>query len=390
MDEVIEPAPEIARPPLKKSMTAAPMSVGEIEPGEPCANCDAPMQGPFCFACGQPKKGLIRHLSGIVADFFDTVFNVDSRTLRTVLPLYFRPGWLSNEYFAGRRVRYVTPLRLYFFLSVILFLVISTMASTEHVRLDAGDRINEGPALTQAQREARAADIERVLAMVPEEGRAEMRREFDREQKRDLKRAEEDRAWGPPAPRKPDDDMQVVIFGGKPWHKTENPLTFTWLSGDLNNALNDEIEEIIGKGKAVRKDPKPFIKEVFSIAPQALFLILPIFALLLKVMYVFKRRLYMEHLIVALHSHSYLCLSILLLIGLGAIGERVQALAKATEILAVVAGIWMPVYLYIMQKKVYRQGYILTTLKFGVIGVLYTILLSFGLVATMIAGLIFL
>jgi hypothetical protein len=377
------------------SMTVSPLSVAQPAPGEACANCNVPMQGPFCHTCGQPKKGLIRHLSGIVADFFDTVFNVDSRTLRTLLPLYFRPGFLSNEYFAGRRVRYVTPLRLYFFLSVILFLVISTMTDTNAVKLDAGDDINRGPALTQAEREARAADIERVLAMVvlamvPAEGRAEMRREFEAEQRRDLARATEAAKWGPPPPRRADDDMQFVIFGGKPWHKTENPLTFTWLGTDLNGALNDEIEEIIGKAKDVRKDPKPFIKEVFSIAPQALFLILPVFALLLKLMYVFKRRLYMEHLIVALHSHSYLCLSILLLIGLDAIAERVPALNDAMEILAIVAGLWMPVYLYVMQKKVYRQGYILTTLKFVAIGTLYTFLLSFGLVATMIAGLIFL
>ena len=106
----------------------------------PCPNCGAPLLGEFCYACGQSKRGLIRHFTSIVGDFVDTVLNIDSRTLRTLRPLYFKPGYLSNEYFAGRRVRYVTPLRLYFFLSIVLFLLISMVSRGEftaaQLRLD--------------------------------------------------------------------------------------------------------------------------------------------------------------------------------------------------------------------------------------------------------------
>jgi len=53
----------------------------------------------------------------VISLFFgDTVFNIDSRVFRSLFPLYFRPGYLTLEYFAGRRVRYVTPFRLFFFL----------------------------------------------------------------------------------------------------------------------------------------------------------------------------------------------------------------------------------------------------------------------------------
>jgi hypothetical protein len=64
---------------------------------------------------------MVRHLSSILADAADTILNIDSRIFRTLLPLYFRPGYLTNEYFEGRRVRYVTPFRLYFFLSILAF-----------------------------------------------------------------------------------------------------------------------------------------------------------------------------------------------------------------------------------------------------------------------------
>src|SRR3954468_13363095 len=89
-----------------------------------CANCGAELLGPHCYACGQPVKGMVRHLGSIMHDVADTILNIDSRIFRTLLPLYFRPGYLSIEYFAGRRVRYVTPFRLYFFLSVAAFLLI--------------------------------------------------------------------------------------------------------------------------------------------------------------------------------------------------------------------------------------------------------------------------
>jgi hypothetical protein len=115
---------------MNSPIAALPESAHNATAGEEprCPNCREPLLGEFCYACGQPKKGFIRHLSGIIGDFLDTVFNIDSRTLRTVFPLFFRPGFLSLEYFEGRRVRYVTPLRLYFFFSVLAFLAVSWIA----------------------------------------------------------------------------------------------------------------------------------------------------------------------------------------------------------------------------------------------------------------------
>ncbi|HJT98534.1 MAG TPA: DUF3667 domain-containing protein, partial [Rhodanobacteraceae bacterium] len=82
------------------------------------------MHGPYCYACGQPEKGMIRQLASVMSDVLDTVFNIDSRVFRSLVPLYFRPGYLTIEYFAGRRVRYVTPFRLFFFLCLIAFFAI--------------------------------------------------------------------------------------------------------------------------------------------------------------------------------------------------------------------------------------------------------------------------
>src|SRR5690606_3908423 len=106
--------------------------------------------------------------------------------------------------------------------------------------------------------------------------------------------------------------------------------------------------------------------------------------------YAFKRRLYMEHLIIALHSHAFLCLGLLLL----ALLEMARALLqpglgrealRAAEI--VLLG-WMPLYLLIMQKRVYRQGWIMTLLKYSVLGICYVVLISFGAVGALLFSLV--
>ena len=72
---------------------------------------------------------------------------------------------------------------------------------------------------------------------------------------------------------------------------------------------------------AGREQPRLLVESFLQSLPQTLFVLLPIFALLLKVFYLFKRRLYMEHLIVALHSHAFLCAALLLVVGLGSLRD---------------------------------------------------------------------
>lgn len=327
----------------------------EALPGGRCPNCLAPLQGPFCHDCGQSKKGLIRHFSSIVGDFVDSVLNFDTRTWRTVPALYFRPGYLSNEYFAGRRVRYVTPLRLYVFLSVVAFLVISFV--TPDITPEHGQAV--GISEKEGAATAEQGKAERIAKAVDE--------------------AQEE-----------DEDLHLT-FGNEEWDEKKNPLTFAWLTDGMNAALNAEIAEVVRKARGINKNPGPFVKQLYSTAPQALFVILPLFALLLKVFFIFKRRLYMEHLIVALHSHSFLCLSLLVGVGLAQLEEAATGVPFVNGVLNLLFALcwaWIPLYLFLMQKRVYRQGWIMTSLKFLAIGICYLFLLVFGMLATIVVSLI--
>jgi hypothetical protein len=121
--------------------------------------------------------------------------------------------------------------------------------------------------------------------------------------------------------------------------------------------------------------------------PPTMFVLMPVFAGLLKLFYVFRRRLYMEHLIVALHSHAFLFLWLLLCTLLTWLANWLEPRALWTTYplnwLERILVLWAPIYLLLMQKRVYHQGWPMTLLKFWFIGWCYFWLL---MIALMIAA----
>jgi hypothetical protein len=361
-----------------------------------CQNCGTPLAGEYCHACGQPIKGMIRPLSSMLHDVADTVLNIDSRIFRTLAPLYFRPGYLTCEYFAGRRVRYVTPFRLYFFLSVIAFFAVQFALSDVNMNNVIID--NEiGAAQTPADVEkARAEAVARFGNQTgPAAGGAEQAiKNANRNAEQRLaylKRVEVAKAKGLPPPIDKSENSNDLDFDGVAWDAQTHPLRVAWLPAFANDRLNGAVGRVKANLQRIRKDPKPFLLGAFGMLAQVLFVLMPLFALLLKIFYIFKRRLYMEHLIVALHSHAFVFLSMLLLTLVGL--ARGWALAPAPALAAVLRLLmigmfcWLPIYLLLMQKKVYRQGWFFTTLKFGAIGICYTVMISFGIAAAFIISL---
>lgn len=355
-----------------------------------CANCGAAMLGDHCYRCGQPVKGLVRHFGSIVSDFLDSVFDFDSRTFRTLGPLLYRPGFLSREYIAGRRVRYVSPVRLFVFLCIVSFFVLqlwvdpemdgvvqlgnsefsglSDVAEIERRRdeaiagLEAGRAALEGNPGGQAGMDAGIAAI-----------RASAQRRIDEIQ--------DDSGNTRPSMREPRAAPRPGIsFGDRPWDAETNPLRFESMPQGFNDWLNRMVGRAATNIEKVQAEPRLLAETFLQTLPQTFFVLLPVFALLLKLAYLLQRRLYMEHLIVALHCHAFLCLSLLLVVGLDALrGLFEPGLAHSLFTGAERALFaWMPIYLFIAQKRVYGQGWIMTSLKFALLGFAYMLLLLFG------------
>gem|GEM_PF-1132627 len=99
-------------------------------PPRTCRNCGHPVDLHYCPRCGQHVRDHNTKLWHFVAEFLEEFVRFDSKFLRTIIPLILKPGYLTQEWVNGKRVRYITPLKVFFTLSAIAFLVISYKVNT--------------------------------------------------------------------------------------------------------------------------------------------------------------------------------------------------------------------------------------------------------------------
>src|SRR3954467_15567727 len=95
-----------------------------------CLNCGAEVTGKFCSNCGQENLETKENFFHLVGHFISDYFHFDSQLFRSLIPLFTKPGFLTQEYWAGRRTRYIHPLRLFFFVTIVF--VLSTNAFYKH------------------------------------------------------------------------------------------------------------------------------------------------------------------------------------------------------------------------------------------------------------------
>jgi len=385
-----------------------------------CENCHAKVQGLYCSQCGQSIESTLKYFWTVVLHILDDIFSFDSRASRTLFPLLFKPGFLTNEYVAGRRVHYVPPLRLYLFISIIFFISLKFFTDDDRF-LSINDSNKAQELVTQ-----RIEQLNLQKSSATDEQSIEIQQEIDKftAYKTDLsdksnlylvgmtselvelelQKLKEKSDFSAEKQKSIDSITQKIsnVKNGENQsseskalnigNNKDGSLTFDSLTEKQNNQLNDFVVLIEQKAeKAFKEDPRPLIKEVIGKLPQLMFVLLPIFAFLLKIMFMFSKRLYLEHLTVALHSHSFIFLSILILQILGYVDLKLDnSYGMATDIIELVSGlliIWIPVYLFLMQKRVYKQGVIFTFIKYNIIGISYILLIVLTGMIALIWGL---
>lgn len=376
-----------------------------------CRNCGSPLYGEHCYACGQPTKGLVRHFSSILGDVADTIFNIDGRILRTLPALLLKPGFLTQEYIDGHRVRYVSPVRLFVFLCIGTFFAAKLatpsfevgrddalrVAGTDQVVIDPDRREGFEEIDTVEGVEARLAEVKADLATTRREsagvpGLAMVLQTTETQiEAAAQQRIAELRAEGPAPPV--DDSGPNLDFNGRPWDPETNPLVVEPLPDSANDWINAQIGHIPENWKRVREDPDLLRNAFYSALPTALFVLVPVFALLLKILYVYQRRLYMEHLVAALHGHAFVCAMLLVLMAMASIDALLGSpawLAAPMGWLEWLALLWIPVYLWLHLKRLYGQGGFATTLNFAVLGLAELLLLSIVAMFALLASLVWL
>jgi hypothetical protein len=317
--------------------TSTGLSPATREKRHLCRNCLAAVQGAFCAHCGQKQHSPIRHVGQVVGELFNDILNFDAKLLDTLKPLLFRPGLLSREYFDGRRARYVSPLKLYFFLSIVAFFLIQQS-------IDIAVE-NQGAVNVQAT----DADADKDM------------------------------------------NFNIGNFNGKPWHVKTNPMNVAWLPDAGNALVNERLARLESAVK--KKDWTQLVHAGLAATPQVLLIILPIFALFLKLAYAFRKRLYMEHLIVALHNHAFLLSAFSLLVVFIEMSSWATALPGWESLVGLATTlllIWIPLYFLLSLKHIYGQGWKMTVFKFLLIGFTYSLLLGLGVIINFLLGILML
>ncbi len=93
--------------------------------GTQCLNCGLALDTNYCPNCGQHNTSHNHGLGQFLHEFLDEFLHLDSKILRTLIPLFTKPGFLTQEWTGGKRIRYITPLKLYLTLSAFCFLAMS-------------------------------------------------------------------------------------------------------------------------------------------------------------------------------------------------------------------------------------------------------------------------
>ena len=272
-----------------------------------CANCAGVVSGKYCASCGQRRQHAIHSTWHFLQEAAEDLTHADSRLWRTLAALLARPGFLTQEFLEGRRVSYLPPVRLYLVLSVIYFLILALIPQTVDNRVPFA-QITVHPMLPTAGRSSPvdAASAKRFCASFPDAG---------------------------------------------PWA--------SWLRPRVEaNCL------------AMMSDNGQHLRQaMLHNAGRAMFLLLPLLALVMKVLYRKPARYYVEHLLFFVHNHSFLFLILgtyALLTGVGP--------AWLHTILQPALWIYIAVYFYVSMLRVYGQGWLRTATKLGMLSCAYAVL----------------
>ncbi len=322
-----------------------------------CEDCGAELHGRYCSQCGQVAVDYHRSFRHVLADVAESFLNWDSKFTKTIGFLLISPGWLTNQFVAGRRTRYLHPLRVYLLVSIVFFLCarfvpfqvkppdVAKMTATERAQVE---QAMQDPGIPEAVRE----QVLRSLA----------------EQKK--KEAVKGGALTTPAPTPspPPFPEKVEIFGSK----KDGASPPSWLKQRVREKIGPHGSNVELVGKTLRD----------NISTMMLFCI-PLFALVLKILYLRQGRYYIEHLVYALHIHAFFYIAILVTVFSGMAAKRWVPALEGPLLWIMVLAIVVQVFRSIRQ--VYGQSWPMTTFKFFFGAVIYFFVLVIALAATAVA-----
>lgn len=272
-----------------------------------CHNCGAAVQYHYCSVCGQETRLHVASAGEFIHEFVGHYVALEGKLWQTLRALFFSPGFLTAEYIAGRRKRYVEPLRVYLTLSLLFFAVLKL----------------GGPPLVQL---------------------------------------DENPAPGPQAAQAKTDTRQV----------TDGNLIVRDAAGIVSPSMVKKFNAFLLLPDAEKT--RVLHGAFFKYVPYAMFLLMPLFALYLKILYLGSGRHYGEHLLFALHSNGFAfgMFGVLILTGYLDFGP-----------LSLACAVWLLAWLPMAMRRVYGGSRWLTFVRWQVLSILHILSIAAAIAGAM-------
>lgn len=342
------------------------MSAEFVTAPRACLNCGSSLQlsdervAHYCPNCGQETDPRPPTVVELLRQLVSHYASAEGKLWPTIVGLLGKPGYLTNEYLAGRRRRYIMPTRLYLTTSILFFVLVKLFGAGNLGKVEnrPEPRQKAGADKVAAPRTAQAIPQPAELARgALEEAGQDLRKEFARAQ-------EKSRAAGAPG---------LVRIGPNSKGATANDSILKTFECEVDSArclkIKDWLKDRYGD-ITVREFLERLKDRMMGLAPYAMFLLLPVFAALTWLLYWRRRLYYSEHLIYALHVHSFTFLLLL-------------AIAVYPNVVGELLWIAGMAYYWLAMRKVFGGRWWMTTLRWATLGMVYPILLSFSIVFTL-------
>jgi hypothetical protein len=341
-----------------------------------CQNCESEhdIDFEFCPHCGQKTEEDLT--VGVL--FYNTIanyFSFDARFFRSFIPLVFRPGLLAKRFVSGKRLMYLHPAQMYLFISVVFFFFFSFKIREYNADLDK--TLKKGFELEQSQDSINVSPIDSgAVAKLSQPLKNEkLMSGFSEKEKQELD--------------------SVIKFASKP-KNIKNDFNLGYDTKKLDSLIAaDAPEKELLKGIGMKDDAGFFTKFFYKQAlkfhknrgggllqtlmdsiPISLFILLPIFAMILKIFY-WRRGSFAHHLVFSFYYFSFLFVLMCILLGINYfidIPDWIDALAVMSTFF----------YFVFAVRTFYQQGFFMSFLKTSMVSfVCLVVLFPIAIVVTL-------
>ena len=334
-----------------------------------CEDCGAQLQGHWCGQCGQAAVDYRRSFRHVVADVLDSFLNWDSKFFATIALLIFKPWRLTNEFLAGKRVCYVNPLRLYLLASILFFFAVNygakdlrfqpgKLGPKDRAELEADLKKGDLPPAAREQLEALLQESPSPSSSPPSTSPSPAT----------------SIPSPPPAPETDKQRQEYGKIGERPFVVFDEAKSTTpferWIEARAKEKMGEHGTKM-----------GLFIATLFSNLPYMMLCCIPLFAFVLKVLYIRRHIFYIDHLIYALHTHTFAYVGTMLIV-LSTIGLNRTAPGPIAGWIIALLWIAFVVQIFLSIRRVYRQGWFISIFKFFFGGFVYLIVLVVALAVT--------